>query len=184
MAMSTGSGPEDILWERIAKILDEKGLSRRSPPSSSYVLNWTPTYAYSNRNVEAVGQLGVGSCVYEVWESAGDLRTAVYVGESGNLAERLARHGEASEENRCFRGADFSRLLFSYALVPGEISRQAVERALWKLYAYRWNNADGPHGGRVSGQVTIVEHFPEYYTINFNGVRRAMVGVESPVILP
>jgi hypothetical protein len=180
----SGGTPDQSLWERIAKILEETDLRRRTPPSSEYVLNWSPTHSYSLANVQAIRQLQVGSSVYEVWQLEGAVRTAVYIGEATVLADRLADHAGTSEANPHFKSADFSQLLFSYATVEGEISRQAVERALWKLYSYKWNDPAGPHGGRVTGPINLTEHFPEYYTINFNGTRRPMLGVVSPVILP
>jgi hypothetical protein len=108
----------------------------------------------------------------------------MYIGETKDLSARLVDHAGEAEPNQDIRAADKGALLFSYALVDGPISRKAVERGLWLLYDYPWNDKNGPQGGRVEGWIRLDEYFPDYYTINFNGVRRPMLGVSSPVFLP
>jgi len=139
---------------------------------------------YTNENVQFISEGGVGSSVYEIWQRVKGGRVAVYVGEAKILGDRLRDHMQKSEPNPKIRGTDFGMLMISYAPVEGPISRKAVERALWRLYNYIWNDPAGPQGGRVEGLVVLDECFPEAYTINFNGVRQPMLGVSSPVVLP
>lgn len=172
----------DDIIERLARIVE--AAQPRKPTKQLYRLDWTPMVPYTEANIEAVKSSGVGSCVYEIWERRDGKRTAVYVGETKALGARLEQHMQDSEENEHLRNADFSKLFFSYAPLTGPIARKTVERALWKLYSYAWNDEDGPKGMGVEGTVSVEEHFPEAYTINFNGTRKPMTGVTSPVTLP
>jgi hypothetical protein len=131
-----------------------------------------------------VTQDGIGSCVYELWHQTPERRTAAYVGETREPGKRLAQHKSASEENDHFRGADSSQMLFSYALIRGAVARKSVERAPWKLYRDAWNGENGPLGMGVEAAIILAEAFPEPDTIDFNGVRKTLFGVRSPVYLP
>lgn len=170
--------------ERIAKRIAEGQLPPRQPPQQRYRLDWSVMLPYTKENAQFIIDGGVGSCVYELWQYVKGGRTAVYIGETKDLGTRLNDHMQKTEPNPNIKNADFGKLLFSYALLDGPISRKAVERGLWRIYVYPWNDKDGPQGGRVNGLIRIDEVFPEYYSINFNGVRQPMLGVSSPVFLP
>ena len=174
--------PQDrkLLLERVARII--ASAERRRPTKERYELAWSSMLPYDESSIDHVGD--VTSCVYEIWEQRGAGTTAVYIGETKDLERRLREHKGASEQNDNFKRANFDRLYFSYAEIGRHVARKMVERALWKLYQYEWNNENGPTGASTRGVVEIAEEFPEFYTINFNGARRVMKGVISPVLLP
>jgi hypothetical protein len=171
--------------ERLARLLEE--ISKPPPRDvhgDRHVLRWSPQYAYSKANVNLLKAAGPGSWVYEVWELRSELWVAVYVGETDRLGQRLEEHMSEQEENPNFRKADFRRLAVSFAQVLTEASRKDVERALWKLYLYDWNDVNGPKGARGHGTLILDEGFPELYSVNYNGVRRWLETVGSYVPLP
>ena len=174
--------PQNDILERLARVLEEAG-SRR-PTHQEYKLKWTPMVPYTQDNIMAVSFDEIKSCVYELWSKENGTRTAVYVGETQDLGKRLDEHTKDTEENEHLKAADYSVMFFSFALVDGLVARKSVERALWKLYKHEWNDPDGPKGMGVEGQINLIEYFPEPYIINFNGARKAMTGVSSPVNLP
>ncbi len=174
---------DDDILERIARIV-EAAEKRRRPNNTEYSLIWTPMVPYSENHVAAIESDAVGSCVYEIWRRKERTRTALYVGETQSLGVRLRQHAAEGEANEALKAADRSTLYFSYAEIVGPVARKSVERALWKLYHYPWNDKDGPKGMGVDGLIVLIEQFPAAYSINFNGTRRAMEGVKSPVELP
>ncbi|HEV3339482.1 MAG TPA: GIY-YIG nuclease family protein [Pirellulales bacterium] len=176
--------PDEPVMQRMARLIAEAQRQRRNVEGMTVALNWSCHVPLSSASVALISLSGAGSCVYEIWQTDGVYKTAVYIGETDDLGRRLGEHRAQGHPNPHFRHANFDLLSFSYVLVPGQLERQAVERALWKLYMYQWNDADGPHGGRAQGWIRLHESFPEFYSINFNGARCEMLGVVSPVLLP
>lgn len=99
--------------ERIARILEEITKPPRDVEGHKHVLHWSRQFAYTGPMLELFKIAGSGSCVYEVWEPRDDLWTAVYVGETDRLGQRLEEHMGKQEKNPHLRQADFSRLAFS-----------------------------------------------------------------------
>lgn len=170
--------------ERLARILEEIAQPPRDIHGIKHVLHWTPQYAYTSGNIELLKQSPAGSFVYEIWELREQLWVACYIGETDRLGERLEEHVRSRDENPGFLKADFGRLAFSYAPVPTQAFRKDVERALWKLYQYGWNDSAGPQGARGQGTLIVEEYFPEPYSVNYNGTRRWLECIGSYISLP
>ena len=98
---------------------------------TSTTLTWSTPRALTPINANAVPQR---SGVYLFSDKAG----VFYVGESGNLHERIATHASGSE-NSCVAHAVRLGATFRYAIVAGEANRKRVEQQLIMRHNPRCN---------------------------------------------
>ena len=96
-------------------------------------LNWSTRYEYTGSNVNVHAPTSGG--VYRLMYKSGDEYQVFYVGQAGNIDERLRQHLAGTEPDACIKRhlRDYT-CYFRYAEIASIADRNGAERALYDKY--------------------------------------------------
>ena len=108
-------------------------------------LNWSSRYEYTGSNVNVHAPTSGG--VYRLMYKSDDEYSVFYVGQAGNIDERLRQHLAVTEPDACIKRhlRDYT-CYFRYALVPSLTDRNGAERALYDHFNKPTCNTVAPSG--------------------------------------